>query len=91
MPSLTSRTRFTASGLGIALGLSLFVFSALTPVLRADETVRDDRVGVCTHFSQNWSPDLVMPLIAKSGAGWIRDDFNWSALEPTPGNYRIPT
>jgi hypothetical protein len=79
------------SGLHTALGLTLFVFSALTPVLNADETVRDDRVGVCTHFSQNWSPDLVMPLIAKSGAGWIRDDFNWSALEPTPGNYRIPT
>jgi hypothetical protein len=82
--------RFTLSGLRIALGLSLFVFAALTPALRADETVRDDRVGVCTHFSQNWSPDLVMPLIAKSGAGWIRDDLNWSALEPTPGNYRIP-
>lgn len=82
---------FTLFGLRFALGVSLFVFSALTPVLRADETVRDDRVGVCTHFSQNWSPDLVMPLIAKSGAGWIRDDFNWSALEPKPGSYRIPT
>ena len=82
--------RFAHWGLGTALGLSLLVFSALTPVLHADETIRDDRVGVCTHFSQNWSPDLVMPLIAKSGAGWIRDDFNWSALEPTPGNYRIP-
>ncbi|HYZ73862.1 MAG TPA: hypothetical protein VE641_12330, partial [Chthoniobacterales bacterium] len=83
--------RFTHFGLRFALGVSLLVFLALKPALRADETVRDDRVGVCTHFSQNWSPNLVMPLIAKSGAGWIRDDFNWSALEPKPGSYRIPT
>jgi hypothetical protein len=77
-------------GLRISVG-SLFLLSlAPNQTLRADETVRDDRIGVCTHFSQNWSPDLVMPLIAKSGAGWIRDDFNWSALEPKPGSYRIP-
>ena len=86
----TLQDRFTLFGLRFALGVSLFVFSALTPVLRADETVRDDRVGVCTHFSQNWSTQLVMPLIASSGAGWIRDDFGWAGMEPTRGNYRIP-
>jgi hypothetical protein len=32
-----------------------------------------------------------MPLIARSGAGWIRDDLNWADLEPTPGNYQIPS
>jgi hypothetical protein len=74
----------------VATAFSLSIVSMLPQHLHADETVRDDRMGVCTHFSQNWSPDLVMPLIAKSGAGWIRDDLNWSALEPTPGNYRIP-
>ena len=52
---------------------------------------RDDRIGVCTHFSQNWSVEEIMPLVAKSGAGWIRDDFNWADLEPTPGNYQIPS
>jgi hypothetical protein len=51
---------------------------------------RDDRIGVCTHFSQNWSVEQVMPLIAKSGVGWIRDDLGWAGIEPTPGNYRIP-
>ena len=30
-------------------------------------------------------------MIARSGAGWIRDDLNWADLEPTPGNYRIPS
>src|SRR5260370_32167126 len=90
MLSLNCKNRFT-SGLRFMLGLGLFVFSTLQPALRAEETIRDDRIGVCTHFEQNWSPELTMPLIAKSGAGWIRDDFNWSALEPTPGNYRIPS
>ena len=51
---------------------------------------RDDRIGVCTHFDQNWSVEQVMPLIARSGAGWIRDDFGWAGMEPTPGKYRIP-
>jgi hypothetical protein len=81
----------TAFGLRMAVGSLLLLSGILGQTLRADETVRDDRVGVCTHFSQNWSPDLVMPLIAKSGVGWIRDDFNWSALEPKPGSYHIPT
>jgi hypothetical protein len=51
---------------------------------------RDDRIGVCTHFSQNWSVEELMPLIAKSGAGWIRDEFGWAGVERTPGNYLIP-
>jgi hypothetical protein len=50
----------------------------------------DDRIGICTHFSQNWSVDEIMPLIARSGAGWIRDDLGWGGLEPTPGHYQIP-
>jgi hypothetical protein len=77
---------------------SQFILLALTlasPSLGAmplpESLVRDDRVGVCTHFSQNWPVDKVMPLIAKSGAGWIRDDLNWADLEPTPGNYQIPS
>jgi hypothetical protein len=51
---------------------------------------RDDRIGVCTHFSQNWPVEQIMPLIAKSGAGWIRDDLGWGAMEPKPGKYQIP-
>lgn len=31
-----------------------------------------------------------MPLIARSGAGWIRDEFGWAGVERTPGNYQIP-
>jgi hypothetical protein len=77
-------------GLRFSVGSLLLLSPVSNQTLRADETVRDDRVGVCTHFSQNWSPDLTMPLIASSGAGWIRDDFGWAGMEPTRGNYRIP-
>ncbi len=31
-----------------------------------------------------------MPLIARSGVGWIRDELGWGSLEPAPGKYRIP-
>jgi hypothetical protein len=55
-----------------------------------ESPVRDDRIGVCTHFSQNWPVEQIMPLIARSGAGWIRDDFGWAGMEPTPENYHIP-
>ena len=89
MESLTRKNRFT-NGIGVATGVSLSVLSALTHPLHADEPIRDDRVGVCAHFSQNWSVDQVMPLIAKSGAGWIRDDLPWKDVEPTPGDYQIP-
>jgi hypothetical protein len=85
--SITDLVR--ASLLGVSC---LFV---ITTGLRAqavsEKPVRDDRIGVCTHFSQNWSVEEFMPMIARSGAGWIRDDLNWADLEPTPGNYRIPS
>ncbi len=69
----------------------LFIATTCVRTQAAPESLaRDDRIGVCTHFDQNWSVEQIMPLIAKSGAGWIRDDFSWAAMEPTPGNYRIP-
>src|SRR5260221_12619408 len=53
----------------------------------------DDRFGFATLFDQqgaspNWNPDAVMPLIAATGAGWIRDDWNWKLNETSPGVYR---
>jgi hypothetical protein len=74
------------------LGLNcLFIITTCLRVQAVSERPgRDDRIGVCTHFSQNWSVEQIMPLIARSGAGWLRDDLNWADLERTPGNYQIP-
>jgi hypothetical protein len=72
-------------------GLSLFVITTCVEAQAIPESLRrDDRIGVCTHFGQNWPVEQIMPLIAKSGAGWIRDDFGWAAMEPTPGKYHVP-
>jgi hypothetical protein len=75
-----------------ALGVNcLFVVTTCVKAEAIPESPRrDDRIGVCTHFDQNWSVEQVMPLIARSGAGWIRDDFVWAGMEPKPGNYHIP-
>jgi len=74
------------------LGISwLYVITTSSTAQAVPERLqRDDQIGVCTHFSQNWSVDEIMPLIARSGAGWIRDDLGWGGLEPTPGKYQIP-
>jgi hypothetical protein len=52
----------------------------------------DDRLGFATHFEQNagWNPTTVPPLIASSGAGWIRDDLYAGHWETSPGIYTIP-
>lgn len=52
----------------------------------------DDRLGFTTHFDQQggspyYNPPVLMPLIAQSGATYIRDDWNWSIHETTPGVY----
>jgi hypothetical protein len=51
----------------------------------------DDRFGFCTHFTQGWPPDVIMPQIAASGAAYIRDDWPWWQCEVTPGaTYQVP-
>ncbi len=90
----------TIKGFGsIAKYLRLSIFRANSLLLLGtclgaqavpERVARDDRIGICTHFSQNWAVAELMPLIAQSGAGWIRDDLNWADLERKPGNYQIP-
>lgn len=86
------KERLTKFISGWALGANLLL--AATACARAEANsqapVREDRLGVCTHFGQHWSVEGLMPLIARSGVGWIRDELGWGALEPTPGKYQIP-
>src|SRR5437879_3599764 len=56
----------------------------------ADRVAGDARMGACTHFAQGWDYQKLMPLIAKSGLGWIRDDLGWESVEREKGVYQIP-
>jgi hypothetical protein len=84
--SITDFLRLSVLGINCLLVITTSVSAQAV----SESPKRDDRIGVCTHFSQNWSAEEVIPLIAKSGAGWIRDDFGWGGMESTPGNYHIP-
>jgi hypothetical protein len=50
----------------------------------------NDHVGFATHFQAEWNPDQVMPMIADSGVGWIRDDWSWETSEKSKGVYQVP-
>ena len=47
-------------------------------------------LGVGTHFGQGEDPIAIMPLVAASGVGWIRDDIIWQQCETTKGVYNLP-
>lgn len=56
----------------------------------------NSRTGFSCSFDQqgaspNWVPATVIPFIAASGVGWIRDTVNWSLFELTQGNYALYT
>jgi len=65
--------------LGVAAGLTLGAARAA-----------DDRVGVNTHFGQDWKPAEMMPLLDELGAGWIRDGVGWGDVEPSKHRYVVP-
>src|SRR5665213_852527 len=73
--------------LALTLGASWTAASAQT---RPSEFPGDPRMGVCTHFAQGWDYEKIMPLIEKSGLGWIRDDLGWEPIESQKGVYHIP-
>jgi hypothetical protein len=63
-----------------------FAAALIAPLLHA----ADDHVGVCAHFDQGWDVARIMPMIADSGAGWIRDGVPWTDVEPARHQYVIP-
>jgi len=65
--------------LGLAAGLVL-----------AAARAADDRVGVVTHFDQDWKVADFMPLVSDLGVGWIRDGVSWGDVEPEKGKYVVP-
>ena len=48
-------------------------------------------VGVCTHFAQGKGIlEANLSLVRQAGAGAIRDDMSWSAIERQQGQYAMP-
>jgi hypothetical protein len=68
----------------------LVVVATVAAIAEAQDVPRHPRVGVGTHFDQNWELEKVMPLIARSGVAWIRDDLSWESYERQKGVYRVP-
>jgi polysaccharide biosynthesis protein PslG len=48
-----------------------------------------DRVGVSSHFFWLGRGDAVsrMGQLRAAGVRWLRDDFNWDRIQPTPGQF----
>ncbi len=68
---------------------SLFAQESPAPV--PAPVIRHPQIGVCTHFGLDWwDADTVMPLVARSGAAWIRDEIYWENIEKEKGVYQIP-
>ncbi len=66
------------------------VLGAAAGLLLASAHGADDRVGVVTHFDQDWKPAEIMPLLADLGAGWIREGVSWGDVEPVKHQYVVP-
>lgn len=67
-----------------------FLFSIENSQLHAEEDVGRERFGVATHFGIGWHDPALIPFIRNAGFGWIRDQIDWSNIEPEPGKYRLP-
>lgn len=59
-------------------------FAVIEPVELAK--LRDAPFGVMTHFAQGWSP-AVVPLAARIGFPFVRDEMPWEEVERSPGVY----
>lgn len=51
--------------------------------------VEQSPFGVMTHFSANWSPDLI-EVLAKAGIQHVRDEVQWAHVEQERGHFAVP-
>jgi hypothetical protein len=47
-------------------------------------------MGTGAHFSDAWDYQKLLPLMEKSGLGWVRDELGWETIEKEKRVYRIP-
>lgn len=63
-----------------------FRFAVLPPMAPGGD---DSPHGVSTHFGQGW-PLEIMPLIARAGLTFYRDEISWNAVEREKDQLAIP-
>lgn len=81
----------TFSGLASLSGIACFLLACGASVAMGQTNFSGDaRLGACTHFAQGWDYEKFMPLVEKSGLGWIRDDIGWESVEREKGKYQVP-
>ncbi len=83
---------FSTNSGGTGVSADVFFTTATSWPPPGTPTLFNDRMGFACNFDLqgvegNWVPATVIPLIANSGVGWVRDTINWSQFEPTAGNY----
>lgn len=86
---LQSGPPYLDTGAGTTWTLTGSPTIAADPFSLGASSLTDRRFGFATHFEQGWSVNL-MPLIAATGVGYIRDDLLTSRWEPTVGNFVVP-
>jgi hypothetical protein len=76
--------------MGILVAGATFAADQAPGAPAAPVAIHNPHLGTSTHFAQYWDPATVMPVIAASGLGWIRDEIYWSEVEKTKGVYQVP-
>lgn len=77
---------------GAAVASSLLAATVSFGSSDAGGAIRNDRLGVATHFGGHWAEqiDAVLPHLSELGVGWIRDGILWRDYETKPGVYALP-
>lgn len=66
--------------------LTASIFACVLAAAAAGAHAASD-YGVCAHLTRDEPAYPTCALVQQMGAGWMRSDFDWRALERTPGNW----
>jgi hypothetical protein len=69
--------------------LYLEAISAFGQALAPVTFVGNPHLGTGVHFWQGWDYHELLPIIEKSGLGWVRDEIGWEQTEKEKGVYGI--